>query len=233
MNISRTIPIFLIATILVFGTTISMGIPAMFAQSEYYYDDDYDLQYHEDSYTKDHKKNLKSESIQAIKCNNKNINIIGVDIPSTSNGNMVNQITGENDQTGQEDQWLGESHHGNNDINRNIVTICNNEINIVGDEGSVDEEEQNGLNVDRFYIVEGPVESPPGGPDDSAESIASCDVGDFVISGGFRVTDLDTFSNGESVQSNPTSTLDGWSASIENDALTPTIQANALCFDAQ
>jgi len=31
MKISRTIPIFLIATILVFGTTISMGIPASFA----------------------------------------------------------------------------------------------------------------------------------------------------------------------------------------------------------
>ena len=85
------------------------------------------------------------------------------------------------------------------------------------------------LNVDSLYIVAGPVETPQDG---LAESIAGCDKGDFVISGGF---DHNTAGNERDVplSSIPTDTLDGWSASIAKGLDDSFIQAIAVCFDAQ
>jgi len=114
MKISRTIPIFLIATILVFGTTISMGIPASFAQS------------YEDSYAKD--KKTSNLNKQNVNCNNIIIN--GVNSAGQgSGGDMINDMTNDDggDGTG---QWL---ENGNdkkpNSINENIVNFCKNKHN--------------------------------------------------------------------------------------------------------
>ncbi|MDR4512605.1 MAG: hypothetical protein MRJ93_12975 [Nitrososphaeraceae archaeon] len=115
MKISRTILIFLISAVLVFGTTISMGIPTTaFAQS------------YGDSYAKD----KKSTGLNKQKVNCNNIIINGIDSTSQgSGGDMINDMTnGQEDWIGQQDdQWIGNNDEKNsNGINKNIVNFCKN-----------------------------------------------------------------------------------------------------------
>ena len=224
MNISRTIPIFLIGAVLVFGTTISMGIPASFAQPEY--------KGYEESYGKDYdKKKASSLNLQKVKCNNIILN--GLDSSGQgAGGDMLGGMTDENDGTWQEDgQWLGNGDEKKfKDIDKNIVNFCKNK-NIEVVEAV---EEQNGLNVGSLYTVEGPLVTSQGGSDPVTESIASCDAGDFVISGGFNILPgIAQFPDYDFIRSLPTSTLDGWSASFNTDETVTQIQATAVCFDAQ
>ena len=79
-----------------------------------------------------------------------------------------------------------------------------------------------------FRLCQRPIETPPG----VSESIASCEPGDFVISGGFSYL-ADQNPIDQSVSSLPTVTLDGWSASMTNLSPDASIQAVAVCFDAQ
>jgi hypothetical protein len=113
MKISRNIPIFLISAVLVFGTTISMGIPTTFAQS------------YEDS-----GKDKKSTSVNKQKVNCNNIIINGVNSAGQGSGDMINAMTAdEEDGTG---QWLekGDKKESNG-IDNNIVNFCKNKNNQV------------------------------------------------------------------------------------------------------
>lgn len=138
----KTSSMIFMALVLVVGTISTIIPTTSFAQSYYpeyresYSKDPYNkglnTEYYnsyDDSYTND-RKDSKSVNVHKIKCNN--INIIGTDLPSTSNGDMMNEITNDDDQTGQEEQWLGNNPYENADFNRNVVTICNNENNIIG-----------------------------------------------------------------------------------------------------
>ena len=133
MKISRTIPIFLISAVLVFGTTISMGIPASFAEPQYNYDKN--QQYN--SYGKDYDKKKTSSLNLKVNCNNvNNIIINGVDKPGQETaGDILGEMTNdeEDDGTWQEDgQWLGNGDEKKlNKIDNNIVNVCINKNNIV------------------------------------------------------------------------------------------------------
>ncbi|MDR4510999.1 MAG: hypothetical protein MRJ93_04760 [Nitrososphaeraceae archaeon] len=122
MNISRTIPIFLIATILVFGTTVSMGISTSFAQS------------YEDSYGKDQK--TSNLNLQKVNCNNIIKNGVDSADEGTGGGDMIKDMTNEGDDgTG---RWSGNGDKKeSNSINENIVNFCknkNNKVVIVAEE---------------------------------------------------------------------------------------------------
>ncbi|MDR4511098.1 MAG: hypothetical protein MRJ93_05265 [Nitrososphaeraceae archaeon] len=129
MNISRTIPIFLIATILMFGTTISMGIPASFAEPQYNYDKNQPY----NSYGKDYDKKKSSEvNLQKVKCNNIIINGVDSAAGQGAGEDMLNGLANDNYGTGQQDsQWLGNEENKRNDINENIVNFCKNKHNKV------------------------------------------------------------------------------------------------------
>ncbi|MDR4512421.1 MAG: hypothetical protein MRJ93_12040 [Nitrososphaeraceae archaeon] len=118
MNISRTIPIFLISAVLVFGTTISMGIPASFAEPQY------------DSYGKDYDKKSSGLNKQNVNCNNIIINAGDSAGQGTTTGeDMLGAMAADDGEDGT-GQWLENGDKkGSNSINENIVNFCKNKHN--------------------------------------------------------------------------------------------------------
>ena len=106
-----------------------------------------------------------------------------------------------------------------------------------GEQGSVEppgSQEPVGLTADSLYIVEGD-EGFSTVPNTFSTSTAECDNGDFVISGGFKFIFLgNELGNPFVTASEPTTTLDGWSATIINmDSQTMVgIVGIAVCLDA-
>lgn len=91
-----------------------------------------------------------------------------------------------------------------------------------------------GLTTDSLYIVEGE-EGFPAEFNTFATSTAECDNGDFVISGGYKfIFPGNELGNPFVTASQPTNTLDGWSATIINiDSNTIVgIVGIAVCLDA-
>ena len=118
MKISRTIPIFLIATILVFGTTISMGIPTSFAEPQY------------DSYEKDYDKKASGLNKQNVNCNNIIINGLN-SAGQGSGGDIINPMTNDGEGDDGTGQWLGNNgdKKESNGIDNNIINFCKNKHN--------------------------------------------------------------------------------------------------------
>lgn len=125
--------ILFLSAILIAGT-LSMMIPTTtFAQS------------YEDSNGKDQKST--DLNIQKVKCNNIILN--GVDDSGQRiGGDMINDMTEEDDWTGQQDgQWMDSGMEDLNDINNNIVNFCKNKHNkivVVTEEPQPPEEPQTG-----------------------------------------------------------------------------------------
>lgn len=209
--------------------TISMTITSSFALP-YVPDfaDPYTQGAYADPYAKDHKKKISDINVQKIKCFNKNTNVNCVDVNQIPDPNGV---AGVEAQELQEEDGTGIANAMNNgqdngiNLNKNLVNFCIND----NDNGQEQLQQSNGLTVGRLYRVEGPVETAPS---EISQSIASCDPGDFVISGGF-IYDSANIPHDSSISSIPTDNLDGWSASMENTGLAASIQAIAVCFDTQ
>ncbi|MFB5600820.1 MAG: hypothetical protein ACE5SW_11420 [Nitrososphaeraceae archaeon] len=107
-----------VAIMLIIGI-ISLIIPSSYAEAEYV---DYEKEYSMKLYDKDHKK---LPFIQNIKCSNIIIN--GIDNPAaTLQENMPNEMIGENDEIGAQDQWSGNNYDDAlSNLDRNIVTCTN------------------------------------------------------------------------------------------------------------
>ncbi|MDR4511074.1 MAG: hypothetical protein MRJ93_05140 [Nitrososphaeraceae archaeon] len=143
MKISRNISIFLIVTILVFGTTISMGIPTSFAQA------------YEDSYAKD--KKTSSLNKQKVNCNNIIINGVDRGSQGTKAGeDMLGAMAADEREDGT-GLWIenGNDKKDSNSINENIVNFCKNKHNkiIVAEEEEEEEEEEPGTGTGTLSIT--------------------------------------------------------------------------------
>ncbi|MFB5600503.1 MAG: hypothetical protein ACE5SW_09785 [Nitrososphaeraceae archaeon] len=215
----------MVAAVLVGGTTFSLGVPSSFAQP--YYEDPYA----QDPYAKDDRKKASDVNIQKIKCFNKNTNVNGVDVNQIPDQNGLAEVEAQGLEGGENMAANAINNGEGNGLNldRNLVNFCIND----NDNGQEQVQQSNGLTVGSLYIVEGPVVNNqfPNG----AESIASCDAGDFVISGGFNFIPEGELNDFDFINNLPTATLDGWSASFDTGlgSTVPAIQATAVCFDAQ
>jgi len=184
-------------------------------------------------YDNNYQKKSSHTNIQKIKCVNSNINVNGIDI--THQIPTDDLATAE---TGNEDGGAGTANiqNGNGlgdkiNLEKNLVNFCINDNDNTQERQP--QSQSDGITASNLYIVEGPVATAQGAANLLTESIASCDDGDFVISGGFNF--LPTGLNLNSflfVKSIPTPTLDGWSASFQTGLTNAQIQATAVCFDA-
>lgn len=110
-SLSKNSAVFL-AIVLVAGT-ISIMIPATFAQS------------YKDPYAKDQNKKSWDVNFQKVKCNNIIIN--GVDsVEHGTAGDMINDMSEEDDRTSQDSQWFDNDEKKWSDIDNNIGNFCKN-----------------------------------------------------------------------------------------------------------
>ncbi|MFB5600876.1 MAG: hypothetical protein ACE5SW_11700 [Nitrososphaeraceae archaeon] len=120
-NKSKIGSIFLLAAVLVAGTTISMGIPPSFAQS-YYHQQEY-----EDPYAKEDRKKSADVNIQKIRCINENTNVNGVDVNQIPDPNGPGAVEAQGLENGPTDP-NGNGLLSGEGINfdKNLVNVCVN-----------------------------------------------------------------------------------------------------------
>jgi len=117
MKISRTIHIFLISAVLIFGTTVSMGIPTSFGQ---YYEEPYDKDYD--------KKKSTGINAQKIKCINSNVNVNGIDVNQKYD---PNSLEAQGLEGGEEENVAANAMNNNGqsqgiNLEKNLANFCIN-----------------------------------------------------------------------------------------------------------
>jgi hypothetical protein len=186
-------------------------------------------------------KSQNSDFVKKIKCNNINSNLNGIKANIGSNNPLgigAESLQGDDAST----DWFGngKAHNGNFDLD----CINNNEntpINGNGGTGPVGPKGPPGptqITAAKIYKQFGPIvnaQISPGGL--SANSTASCLLGDTVLSGGYHINA--TFPIGTTffaplnftlLETEATSAADGWTTEAEATTLF-SVQSIAQCFD--